>query len=100
MWGGRLDVRGDPRARRPARRPLLPTLSRKEERSMRWRGLVSMALGLAWPALGGAETVTVQQEPASQESPAAQREPVAQQPATVPQGVEGTPDVGLVPGPE
>src|SRR6266436_2338110 len=55
---GRPDVRSDPRVRKPARRPLLPTLSRKEDRSMR-RLLVVTATMVATPQAQLGATVTV-----------------------------------------
>src|SRR5262245_24008259 len=94
---GRPDVRGDPRARRPARRPQLPTLSRKEERSMRWVSLASMVLGLAWPVLCHGQPLTVQQQPQPDQGRSAdQAQPRADQPQST---EEGTPDIANVPGP-
>src|SRR5262249_50762793 len=79
MRMGRLGPRDDPQVRRPARRPLLPTLSRKEDRSMWWL-ISAMVLGL-WTVPSLAQELIVQQQPQQQEA----------------QQQEGTPDVATVP---
>src|SRR5262245_2516357 len=72
---------------------------------MRWPVIASIALGAAWPTLGASEPLTLPRQKEVQQLGQVQQQQPAEQPVggqqpTGQQGIEGTPDVGLVPGPE